>query len=425
MTAIRIADRVRELQIGPCTLLQLPVSVPQVVRWHGSFASNPDLGRGEELIQVVLASLLDKGTCKRDRFALSDELERRGAAISIGSAGVRMAFSGRAMTRDVPDVMALMAEILREPLLDEDEFVKVKGRIQASMEQARDSTAVQAESALCRRLFSQRHPSHALSVDDVLKALASTSIDAVRSYYEQHVGANELTLAIAGDINMDTAEKAVGAAFADWDLHLVAPSHETASAPADPGTEHIDMADKPALDVRLGHAIPVARTDPEWLPLHIGTFILGGNFSARLMRHIRDELGLTYGISARLRGMQGKAQGYFATQMTLNQENLARGINEVRQMIQAFVEEGCTDTELDDTKTTVAGAYQVGLSTTEALAARLHNNRILGFTVDAIDTYVEEVGDLTLQQVRDSIARTIQPDDLHTVIAGTLGKDTN
>ena len=422
MTAIRIADRVRELQIGPCTLLQLPVSVPQVVRWHGSFASNPDLGRGEELIQVVLASLLDKGTRQRDRFALSDELERRGASISVVSAGVRMAFSGRAMTRDVPDVMALMAEILREPLLDEDEFVKVKGRIQASMEQARDSTAVQAESALCRRLFSQRHPSHALSVDDVLKALASTSIDAVRSYYEQHVGANELIVAVAGDIDVADAERAVRAAFEDWEYHGAVPTHATESEPVDPGNEHIQMEDKPALDVRLGHAIPVARTDPEWLPLHIGTFILGGNFSARLMRHIRDELGLTYGISARLRGMQGKAQGYFATQVTLSQENLARGIKEVKQMIRAFVDEGCSVRELDDAKTTIAGAYQVGLSTTDALAARLHNNRVLGFTVDAIDTYVEEVGDLTLQQVRDTVGRTIQPDDMHTVIAGSLEK---
>ena len=423
MSAHRISDRVQQRQLGPCTLLQLPVTVPQVVRWHGSFASNPDLTNGDELIQVVLASLLDKGTQKRDRFELSDELECRGAAISVGSAGVRMAFMGRAMTHDVPEVMALMAETLREPLLDEGEFVKVKGRVQASVEQARDSTAVQADGALCRRLFSRSHPSHIRSVDDVLAALDSMTIDAVRYYFKRHVGANGLTLVVTGDISMAAAEKAVDAAFSDWGLHNAVQSHETAIKPADPGTEHVDMADKPALDVRLGHTVPIARADPNWLPLHIGSFILGGNFSARLMRHIRDKLGLTYGISARLRGMRGKAQGYFATQMTLSQENLARGINEVRQMIRAFVDEGCSERELDDAKTTIAGAYEVGLSTTSALAAHLHNNHVLGFPVDAIDTYVDEVGDLTLEEVRDSVVRAIRPDDLHTVITGTLSSD--
>lgn len=423
MNALRMSDRVQLRQLGPCTLLQLPVKVPQVVRWHGSFASHPNLANGDELVQVVLASLLDKGTQTRDRFELSDELERRGAAIRVGSAGVRMAFRGRAMTRDVPEVMALMAETLREPLLDEGEFVKVKGRVQASVEQARDSTAVQADGALCRRLFSRSHPSFIRSVDDTLAALASMSIDDVRTYFEQHVGANGLVLAVAGDISVTATEKAVDAAFTNWGQHNAVPSHETTIHPVDPDREYIDMADKPALDVRFGHAIPIALADPEWLPLHIGTFVLGGNFSARLMRHIRDELGLTYGISARLRGMRGKAQGYFATEMTLSQENLARGVKEVRQMIRAFVDEGCSVRELDDAKTTIAGAYQVGLSTTSALAARLHNNHVLGFPVDVIDTYVDEVGDLTLEEVRDSVVRTIRPDDLHTVIAGTLSSD--
>ena len=420
MSSFGVTERIKRWQVGPCSLLTLPVSVPMVVRWHGSFASNPDLESGDELTQVVLASLMDKGTRHRDRFELSDELERRGAAISVGSAGTRMEFRGRAMTRDLADVMALTAEILREPLLDEDELDKVIGRVRASVEQARDSTALQADGALCRRLFSPRHPSHIRSVDEVLAELASLSIEKVRAYYQTHVGASDLILAITGDIDEADTEKAVAAAFADWAPHAATPTHETASRPDAPGTDRIPMDRKPALDVRLGHALPVARRDPAWLSLHVGVFVLGGNFSARLMRHIRDELGLTYGISARLRGMQGSAQGYFSTQMSLSGENLKRGLDATRQMIQAYVSEGCSEAELDETKTTVAGAYQVSLSTTTALAARLHTNRVHGFTPDVMDTFVEDVRALTRAQVNDAVARLIRPDELHTVIAGSL-----
>ena len=423
MTSLRISDRVEHGQVGPCSLLVLPVAVPMVVRWHGSLVSHPDFDRGDELIQVVLASLLDKGTRHKDRFALSDELERRGAGISVASAGTRIEFRGRAMTRDFVDVMALNAEILREPSLDEGEFEKVKGRIQASLEQARDSTAMQADAALCRRLFNQRHPTYSRSVDEVMADLASMSIDAVRSYYQQHVGSNDLILSITGDVQWEVAERTVAASFAEWAPHTIASTHATVAEPRDPGLERIQMDNKPALDVRLGHAVPIARTDSEWLPLNVGVFMLGGNFSARLMRHIRDEMGLTYDINARLRGMQGNAQGYFATQMTLSQENLIRGIETTRQMIGTFANEGCSDQELDDTKTTMAGAYQVSLATTAALAARLHNNRVYDFPLEAIDSFVDEVAELTIERVRDTVARRVRPDELHTVMAGTVNDE--
>ncbi|MDE2834913.1 MAG: pitrilysin family protein [Bacteroidota bacterium] len=420
MNSLGISERVQRQQVGPCSLLTLSVSVPAVVRWYGSFASNPDLECGDELTQVVLASLMDKGTRHRDRFELSDELERRGAGISVGSAGTRVEFRGRAMMHDFADVMALTAEILREPSLDEQEFEKVIGRVRASVEQARDSTALQADGALCRRLFSRRHPSHIRSVEEVLADLNAMSVDTVRSYYQKHVGANDLIVAITGDIDNVDTEKAVAAAVAGWVPHEAKRTHEMASPPGAPGMDRIPMDHKPALDVRLGHAVPVARRDPAWLPLHMGTFILGGNFSARLMRHIRDELGLTYGISARLRGMQGSMQGYFSTQMSLSRENLERGLAATRQMIQAYVSEGCSEAELSETKTTVVGAYQVSLSTTAALAARLHNNRVHGFAPDAIDAFVEEVAALTRTQVNDAVSRLIRPEGLHTVIAGSL-----
>ena len=420
MNSFRVSDRVQEEQIGSCSLIQLPVTVPQVVRWHGSIASNPDLECGGELMQVVVASLMDKGTRRRDRFAISDALERRGARISISSAGVRLEFRGQAMTDDMPDVMALTAEVLREPLLDEAEFEKVKGRVQASVEQARDSTGMQAEGALARRLFGKGHPSYVFDIDELLESLASLSVDMAHRWYERHVGASDLVLTVTGDLGPEESASAVATAFADWNPHSAEPTDQVKACPADPGIEHINMDEKPALDVRLGHALPVSRTDPDWLPLHVGAFMLGGNFSARLMRTIRDEMGLTYGIFARLQGMHGRAQGFFSTGLTLGLENLERGIDETLGMIRTYVEEGCTEEELRDTKTTLAGAYQVSLSTTGALAAQLHKNRVQGFPVEAIDTFVDEVQQLSVEAVNSAIARQIKPADLHTVIAGTL-----
>ena len=73
------ADRIEERRVGPCQLYILPTPVDSVVSWHGSFCTYPDFAKGEDLLQDVAVSLLDKGTHRRDRFAVAEVLEDRGA----------------------------------------------------------------------------------------------------------------------------------------------------------------------------------------------------------------------------------------------------------------------------------------------------------------------------------------------------------
>lgn len=416
----RMSDRVREEQIGPCRLLMLPASVPQVVSWSGSLATNPNLERGEALVQTLMTDLLDKGTRVHDRFEISDELERRGARLAFSPSGLRIAFQGRALQRDMPRVMALLAEILTLPLFDESEFVKAKGRLKASFEHARDSTGVQAQGALTRRLFAANHPAFDPDLDETLKLLETLSVEDIHDYYDRHVGPNELVVAMAGDLDPGASMKAAEAAFAEWSGQSASATHVESAEVTAPGLLQIPMKEKPALDVRLGHAIKLRRTDPDWLPLHLAVYILGGNFSSRLMKRIRQELGLTYGISSNLQGLSGGVEGFFSTSMTLGAADLESGLDHTRRVIEDYVESGPSEVELEEKKTTIAGAYQVGLSTTGSIAGRLHRNAVFGFPTAYADEFVDEVRCVRLEDVREALAKYLAPSLLHTVIAGTL-----
>ncbi len=416
----RISDRVSEVDVGPCRLLLLPVDVPQVVSWAGSIATYPNLERGEALVQTLTADLLDKGTRLRDRFALSDELERRGARLTINASGLRISFRGRTLEHDMPEVMALLAEILTQPLLNESEFVKAKARLNASLEHARDSTAQRAQGALSRRLYCTNHPAFLPALEDTLQALATLSVDDIHTFYKGHMGPNDLVMAMTGDLNLDACVQAAEATFTHWAGQSTQATHVESASPEAPGQVQIPMKEKPALDVRLGHAIRLRRTDADWLPLHVATYILGGNFSSRLMKRVRQELGLTYGISAHLQGLADGAEGYYSTSMSLGAADLARGLDATRSVIEEFVREGPSAKELEEKKTTIAGAYQVGLSTTGSIAGRLHSNAVRGLEVAYLDEFVNEVKSLTLERVREVLSKHISPAALHTVVAGTL-----
>lgn len=421
--AVPLAERVHETTAGPARLFQLPTDVRDVVSFRGSFDAAPDLRQFDDLTQSVLAAVLDKGTRGRDRFQIAEELDGRGAAVSFYSDGLRLGFSGRALRDDLPDVLAIVAEQVREPALDPDEVQKALVRAVASVRRSRESTSAQAGGAFARRLYPPDHPNYVLSPEDELEKLEATTPDDVRAYHEAHVGSDAFTLVLAGDLPESGVDDVIADAFGGWEPTGREPVYAPDAAPEPPGRTVIEIADRRNLDVRIGHAVSLRRDSPDYLAAYTGVFALGGNFSSRLMQTVRDEQGLTYGVSASLGAASIEHDGHVRVAISLSQENVERGIEAVRREVEAFVTEGVSAEALRQTQTTLAGQHVVALATTGGLAARLLVNAQRGFDVGYLDRYPDLVHALTEAEVNAAIRRYVRPDEFHVAVAGTVAEE--
>ena len=417
---LALADRVLDVRAGPARLLLLPTDVRDVVSVRGSLWAAPDLTGDDDLVQAVLADVLDKGTRQRDRFQIAEALEGRGARLSFYSDGLRAGFSGRALRDDVGDVLALAAEQLREPALHADEVQKEVVQAVAGTRRARESTGAQAAGALARRLYGRAHPNYVREPDEEIARLEAVTPEAVRAAHAAHVGADGLTLAVVGDVPVEAVEDAVRRSFSGWGTHGRAAVYAEAAESGPPGRVVVPMADRQNLDVRLGHAVALRRDSPDYLAAFAGVYALGGNFSSRLMQTVRDEQGLTYGVGASLGSPAVEYDGHVYVSVTLSQENVERGVAAVRAETERFVAEGVSDVALDATRTTLAGQHVVSLATTGGLAARLLVNAERGFDVGYLDRYPDLVRSLTAEGVTAAVRRHLRPTDLHEVVAGTL-----
>ena len=290
------AERIREVRIGACRLLILPTEVENVVSWRGSFLSNPDFKSGEELTQSLVVALLDKGTRKRDKFEIAEELENRGAQINFRQRGLRTGFSGRSLRGDFLDVFGIMAEQLNEPLMDAGEFDKARTRIAASVQRSLEQTGARASLALSQLMYSASHPNYTFSHEKELEQIEAIELAQLHDYHANHFGANDCIIVVVGDIDVDEVEQTVDRYFAQWKPHVAPTGFESVFEKKKPLVAKIAMPDKFNLDVKMGHQVNLRRNEQDFIPLHIGNFILGGNFSSRLMDIIRDEMGLTYGV---------------------------------------------------------------------------------------------------------------------------------
>ncbi|PSQ85375.1 MAG: insulinase family protein, partial [Bacteroidetes bacterium QH_2_63_10] len=167
----RLAPRIRDRKAGPGRLLPLPPSVDDIVSLRGSFLAYPDLASGDDVLQNLSVSMLDRGTEFRDRFELAQVLEECGAKLDLSSDGLYVECSGRALTEDLPRVMDVLAEMLRHPSFDEREFEKARAQAAAEVRRRMEKTGAQAAAALSRRLFAPAHPNYSDAPEDVLRRI--------------------------------------------------------------------------------------------------------------------------------------------------------------------------------------------------------------------------------------------------------------
>jgi zinc protease len=179
------------------------------------------------------------------------------------------------------------------------------------------------------------------------------------------------------------------------------------------------MADKTNVSVVWGMATGLRYRDPDTLALRVGTDVLGGGFSARLMGNVRDKEGLTYGIGAGVMG-DSVRDGDWRIMANFSPALLEKGVESTRRQLTKWHEDGITADELAKRKTDLTGSYKVGLSTTTGMATTLMNTLIRGYDVTWLDEYPEKIQALKLVEVNGAIKKHVNPGKLVLLKAGTV-----
>jgi predicted Zn-dependent peptidase len=182
------------------------------------------------------------------------------------------------------------------------------------------------------------------------------------------------------------------------------------------------MEDKTSADMFIGLPIGIDSKHDDYYALMVGNYILGGNFAARLMQTVRDQMGLTYGIYSSIRGVGNGNDGYWSVWGTFAPNLLQEGKSAALDQINNWVK-GITNEELNAKKETIKGSYKVGLATTGGLAGQILMNTEKGYEDIMLDDYPNIINKLTLNQVNAAIQKYINPKNLITVAAGTINKE--
>jgi len=417
----KIAPHVNRRSVAGVDVLTLRTSLEDVVTLRGSLpagdAFNPP---GHPAIADLAARMLDQGTARRDKFALAQLLEDAGAQIGFGTTTQDLSFSAKCLKKDVPLVLSLIAEQLREPAFPADEFAKLKKQLASEYQEQLDNTRFRAALAFTQAVFPSGHPNRMPAPAEYLADLQAATLDQVKAFYAAHYGASCMHLAAVGDVDDAVIDDAVRRGFSGWSGGTPPPPAARAPLPAAARTEKVFMPGKTSVTMVMGLPSLLQYSDPERPALFTATEVFGGGFfSSRLLAIIRAKEGLTYGIYADL-SRDTYTDGDWSIKGTFAPKLLDQGVASTRRELKRLAAEGITTDELHDFKSAIIGNYNLSLATSDGLADRLLANVQRGLTLAWIDEYPGVIAALTLADVNAAIRRHLDPDRMVTVLAGTI-----
>jgi zinc protease len=418
--AANMADQAHRSKVDGIDLITYRSNVKDVVVILGVLPAGDAMAEsGNVAIPTLSGMMLDRGTKALDKFAISEKLENVGAEISFTVGVQSLEIHAKCLKKDLPLIIGTIAAELRTPSLLVGEFNKAKQQLIGELEASAQNGSALASEAFERAVFPEGHPNRPHTLAEYIASAKSANLEELRAFQAKYYGPAHMTLVVAGDVSDADAQADIGKAFSGWSggQDYLRPAKPAAATAASEKT--VPLADKPSVTMLMGQASGLRYSDPDNLPLRVGTAILGRGFTGRLMGTVRDKEGLTYNIGANMRD-DNVTDGVWEVSASFAPTLLAKGVESTRREVAKWWREGVSELELAAHKQGLIGSYFVSLSTTLGLAETILVNAQRGYDPSWLDAYPKALKALTREQVNAAIKTHINPNTLVLVEAGSV-----
>ena len=389
------------------------VDVELVIRAGAALDDPHKTGRA-----VMTAEMLDEGTSTRSVLQIADEVDYLGAHLSISAGWDTTMLSLHVLSGRLHDALDVFADVVLHPSFPEEEFERKKRERLTALLQDRDEPRVIANKALARGVFGQSHP-YGNPAGGTYESLSNLKLHDVRGFYEQYFKPEAAYMVVVGDVELDAVVATIGRHFETW---RGSPAPKRPVAPIELlGQTQVLLVDKPRAaqaEIRVGHVAP-ARSTPDYFPLVVMNTILGGAFTSRLNLRLREEMAVTYGASSKF-GWRTQG-GIFWAGSAVDSYAAAESVSVTLREMSRLREERLDTEELQRAMQYIAFGLPRSFETTEDVAAHLREQLLHGFGNDYWPNYVDQILEVTAEQVRDVAARHLHPERAVAVVVADRG----
>lgn len=376
---------------------------------YDSFSGNNKSG-----LASLTAELLTKGTSSMNASEIAEEVDYHGAVLTSGCDYDASYMSSYSLKKHFDRIFHITSDVVLNSIFAEEEIQREKKQRINSLLSYLDEGDYLAGKTFNKKVYKDTPYSN--PVEGLESSINNLKRDDFKSFHKTHYVPNNLIIAFVGDIEINEAEEFVQKNFSDWESKKIEELNMPHVAMDDETTVHV-IKKKGAVqsDIHLGH-LGVTRNNPDFISVLVMNTILGGYFTSRINKNLREVHGYTYG--ARSVFNWRKYNGDFSVETDVKNNNTLNAINEIIKELKKIKQEKVSEDELSDVKSYISGNFPLRLETPNAIATRVINLKLYDIESDYYDKYVSRVNALSVEDIHSAADKYLHPDKLIVSIAG-------
>ena len=310
--------------------------------------------------------------------------------------------------------LAVFAAVLQRPAFPGPVLEREKVRVADAIKES----DTKPETIAAVNFFRMAFPDHPYGqrLSGEVETVAGLTREDLADFYRDHYVARHAVVALMGDLTREEAERiaetlTAGLPPGGAEEPLLPPVPDLAQSRsrrvAHPATQSHILIGAPA----------IRRTDPDYFPLLVGNYVLGGGgFVSRLMDEVRQKRGLAYSAYSTFSALQRK--GPFMIGMQTRRDQTEDALKVVDKTLRDFLEHGPTGQELTAAKQNLAGGFPLRIDSNAKILEYLAAIGFYRLPLTYLDDFVKNVERVTAADVRAAFGRHIHAARMVTVVVG-------
>lgn len=360
----------------------------------------------------IMADLMQEGTTTKTAREVSLAAANMGGSVSV-SVGLNQTYAeGEVLSEFGPSLVDLLADVIQNPRFPKGELPRLINDRKRSL-----SVQMSRPQALASEKFNEIIYGEDNAYGDMYPTedmLTSYTIDNVITFYTENFGAKRTTVYVAGVFDMATMKQSVTEAFEKW-----TPGPEVVynvpQVTPHPGVEILDRPGAVQSTIIMGLPV-VDPSHPDYIPLSVTNYLLGGSFASRITSNIREDKGYTYSPYSTVNTRYGAATWFESADVTT--DVTGPSLKEISFEINRLRKEAPSDEELDGIKNYRAGVFVLQNSSPSSIIGQLSFLDLHGLEDTYLTDYVKNVYAVTPDQVRQMTEKYLDYEKMTIVVVG-------
>ncbi len=359
----------------------------------------------------LMADLLEEGSLTYNAKQIADKMANMGGNLNVRVSPHHTSFNSSVLYEYTPDALTLIGDVIQNPAWPESEIDRLKNDMKRNITVSLSRPQAQAS----RDFFSSLYPDHPYGKVYTTEAMVdSFTIEDIKNFYNENVGAKRTTIYVAGRFNKQKVTDAVKNTFSNWKEGPEV-SYPQAVANAQGSVKIIDRPDAPQSTILYG--LPVANTGSEdHVALSITNSLLGGSFGSRITSNIREDKGYTYSPRSTVNNNYKTSIWYESADVTT--EFTGASLEEINKEITRLQNEPPTAEELKGIQNYEAGIFVLRNSSPGGIIAQLEFIDLHELDDSYLTNRVENIHAVTPGQVQQMTKKYIDPSQMTLVVVG-------